>query len=109
MNTHRRLTSFLVLALFTLRVSARKARIATGPEQTFAIDVPSPESSTATNVTLKMVAPQGTLSLAGGAEGLIQGVVTYNAADYEPQMTNGDDALLIRQTEPGPKSVVVAC
>jgi hypothetical protein len=39
---------------------------------------------------------------------LIQGGITYNAAEYEPQMTNGDWSLLISQTEPGPKSVVVS-
>ena len=107
MNTHTRLTSFFVAVLLTLMVSACKPKIVIGPEQTFTVDVPRPETGNATNVTLEMAVPQGALALAGGAEGLIEGVITYNAADYEPQMTNGDDTILIRQTEPGPKSVVI--
>jgi len=88
-------------------VSACKPRIVIGPEQTFTVDVPRLETDNATNVTLEMAVPQGTLALAGGAEGLIRGAISYNAAEYEPQMTNADGALLIRQAEPGPKSVVV--
>jgi hypothetical protein len=108
MNTHTRFTSFFVVVLLALMVSACKPKIVIGPEQTFAVDVPSSETGNATNVTLEMVVPQGVLALAGGAEGLIQGAITYNAAEYEPQMTNSDGALLIRQAEPGPKSVVIS-
>ena len=107
MNKYKRLTAFLILIFLALMVTACKPKFVIGPEQTFAVDVPRPETGNATNVTLEMAVPQGALALAGGAEGLIQGVITYNAADYEPQMTNGDDTILIRQTEPGPKSVVV--
>lgn len=108
MNKNIRLTSFLVLIFLAVMVTACKPRIVIGPEQTFAIDVPSPASGNATNVTLEMAVPQGALALAGGTEGLIQGAITYNAAEYEPQMTNGDGTLLIRQAEPGPKSVVIS-
>jgi len=108
MNKYIRLISFLVLTVLALIVSACKPKFIIGPEQTFAIDVPSPESSNVTNVALEMAVPQGSLTLAGGGEGLIQGDITYNATEYEPQMTNSDSALLIRQTEPGPKSVVVS-
>jgi len=107
MNKYKRLTAFLILIFLALMVTACKPKFVIGPEQTFAVDVPRPETGNATNVTLEMAVPQGALALAGGAEGLIQGVITYNAADYEPQMTNGDDTILICQTEPGPKSVVV--
>jgi uncharacterized protein DUF2154 len=108
MNTPTRLTAFLVITILALIVTACKPKLAIGPEQTFAVDVPSPASSNATNVTLEMAVPQGSLALAGVAEGLIQGAITYNAAEYEPQMTNTDGALLIRQAPPGPKSVVVS-
>ena len=108
MNKYKRLTAFLILIFLALMVTACKPKFVIGPEQTFAVDVPRPETGNATNVTLEMAVPQGALALAGGAEGLIQGVITYNAADYEPQMTNGDDTILIRQTEPGPKSVVIS-
>jgi len=108
MNTHTRLTPFFVVALLALMVSACKPRIVIGPQQTFTVDVPRSESGNAMNVTFEMAVPQGALALAGGAEGLIEGVITYNAEEYEPQMTNGDGSLLIRQAEPGPKSVVIS-
>jgi hypothetical protein len=108
MNTRTVLTQFLILVVLALIVSACEPRLATGPEQTFIVDVPRPENNSAMDVTLQMTVPQGAFVLAGGTEGLIQGTITYNAADYEPQMTNGDGALLIRQAEPGPKSVVVS-
>jgi len=108
MKTHVRWTSFLVITILALMVSACKPRIVTGSEQTFAVDVPRPASSNAMNVTLEIAVPQGTLALAGDAQGLLQGAITYNAAEYEPQMTNDGSSLLIRQSEPGPKSVVVS-
>ena len=55
-----------------------------------------------------MAVPQGTLSLAGGADGLIEGGITYNVTEYEPQITNSDSTLVISQSEPGPKSVVIS-
>ena len=108
MNTHSRLTSFFVMVFLALMVSACKPKLVIGPEQTFTLAVPRPESSSAINVTLEMAVPQGMLNLSGGAEGLIQGAITYNAAEYEPQMTNGDGTLFISQAEPGPKSVVIS-
>jgi hypothetical protein len=107
MNTRTRLTPFLILVVLALIVSACKPRLATGPEQTFMVDVPRPETSNAMNVTLEMAVPQGALVLRGGTDGLIQGGITYNAAEYEPQMTNGEGELLIRQSAPGPKTVAV--
>jgi hypothetical protein len=108
MNKYIRLISFLILAVLAMTISACKPKFAIGTEQTFAIDVPRSETGNAMNVTLDMAVPQGTLALAGEAEGLIRGEITYNALEYEPVMTNNDDALLIRQAEPGPKSVVVS-
>ena len=108
MNTPTRWASFLILVVLALIVSACKPRLATRPEQTFMLDVPRPENNSAMDVTLEMAVPQGGFVLAGGTDGLIQGGITYNAAEYEPQMTNGDGALLIRQVESGPKSVVVS-
>jgi hypothetical protein len=106
-NTPRRFTPLLVLAVLALLVSACKPRIATGPEQTFTVDVPRSEIGNANNVTFEMAVPQGALALAGEAEGIVQGTITYNAEEYVPQMTNVDGALLISQTEPGPKSVLI--
>jgi hypothetical protein len=80
--------------------SACTPKLAIGPEQTFTVDVPRPETDDPTEVTLEIEVTTGTIALAGGAEGLIQGAITYNAAEYEPQMTTGDGTLLIRQTAP---------
>ena len=108
MNSYIRLTSFLLLIVCAMIVTACKPKFVIGTEQTFAIDVPRSETGNAVNVTLDMAVPQGALALAGEAEGLIEGKITYNAMEYEPVMTNNDGALLIRQAEPGPKSVVVS-
>ena len=107
MNIRTRLTSFFMLALLSLMVSACNPRIVTGPKQTFILDVPRSETGDPMNVTLDMAVPQGTLALAGEAESLIEGEITYNALEYEPQLTNGNGTLLVRQSEPGPKSVVI--
>jgi len=107
MNTHIRSTAFFIVVFLALIISACKPRIAVGPEQTFTVDVPRPEDNSAMDVMLEVAVPQGALTLGGGTEGLIQGGITYNAAEYEPQMTNDDGSLLIRQSAPGPKSVVV--
>jgi hypothetical protein len=108
MNIHIRLTSFFVVAFLGLIISACKPNLVTGPEQTFTVDVPLADLSNTINVTLDMAVPQGTLALSDGGEGLIQGAITYNASEYEPQLTNGDGTLLIKQSEPGPKSVVIS-
>jgi hypothetical protein len=105
MNTHTRLTPFLALAVLALMASACTPKLAIGPEQTFTVDVPRPETDDPTEVTLEIEVPAGTIALAGGGEGLIQGAITYNAAEYEPQMTTGDGTLLISQT--APRTVVV--
>ena len=104
----RSLSRLVALMAMTLIVTACKPQLATVPEQTFTLDVPRPESTNAIDVMVELAVPQGLLNLAGGTEGLIQGAITYNAAEYEPQMTNSENALLIRQAEPGPKSVVVS-
>lgn len=108
MNIHIRLTFFFVVAFLALIISACKPKVVTGPEQIFAVDVPNNQSGNTMNVTLNMAVPQGALALAGEAESLIGGEITYNALEYEPQMTNNNGVLLIRQSEPGPKSVVVS-
>ena len=108
MNTHIRSTSFFVIVLLPLIISACKPRLVTGPEQTFEVEVPRSETDNPSNLMLDLAVPQGTLALGGGTDGLIQGYITYNADEYEPQMTNSNGGLLIRQSEPGPKSVVVS-
>jgi hypothetical protein len=108
MNLLTRLTLLVVIVVNALILSACKPRLVTGPQQTFTVDVPLVDSSRTMSVILEMEVPQGGLALAGETESLIQGAIIYNAANYEPHLTNVDGALLIRQAEPGPKSVVVS-
>src|SRR6187455_3007085 len=108
MNTHIRLTSFFVVVFLPLIISACKPKLVTSSEQTFEVKVPRSETGNPSNLMLDLAVPQGTLALAGGTDGLIQGDITYNADEYEPQMTNSNGVLLIRQSVPGPKSVVVS-
>jgi hypothetical protein len=53
-----------------------------------------------TEITLQLAAGAGTLALRGGAASLMQGDITYNAAEYEPEITNGDGAVLVSQKGP---------
>jgi hypothetical protein len=108
MNKYKPLTLFLILVFLSLMATACKPKFVIGPEQTFEVEVPRSEAGSTATLTLDLAVPQGKLALAGGTEGLIQGAITYNAAEYKPQMINSDGALLISQTEPGPKSVVVS-
>jgi|GEM_PF-2654824 hypothetical protein len=108
MNKYKPLTLFLILVFLSLTVTACKPKFVIGPEQTFEVEVPRSETGNTATLTLDLSVPQGELALAGGTEGLVQGAITYNAAEYKPQMMNSDGALLISQTEPGPKSVVVS-
>ena len=103
-----RFTLMFILVAGAVIISACKPKIVIGPEKIFTVDVPRSETGDSMNVTLDMAVPQGTLALAGEAEGLVEGEITYNALEYEPQLTNGDGTLLVRQSEPGPKSVVVS-
>jgi hypothetical protein len=107
MNQYKPLTLFLISVFFSLMVTACKPRFVVGPEQTFEVEVPRSETGDAKNVTLDLAVPQGTLAFAGGAKSLIDGEITYNALEYQPLMTQNDGTLLISQTEPGPKSVVI--
>jgi hypothetical protein len=100
MKTLSRLIHFLVFAMLALPISACQPTVTTGSEQIFRLDVPVPEVNIPTEITLQLAAGAGTLALDGGATSLMQGDITYNAAEYEPEMTNGDGALLISQKGP---------
>jgi hypothetical protein len=100
MKTNADLIPFLVFAMLALLISACQPTVTTGSEQIFHLDVPVPEVNIPTEITLQLAAGAGTLALDGGAASLMQGDIMYNAAEYEPEMTNGDGALLISQKGP---------
>jgi hypothetical protein len=100
MKTLSRLIPFLIFTTLALLISACQSTVTAGSDHTFLVDVPSPEGNIPTEITLQLAAGAGTLALDGGAASLMQGDITYNAAEYEPDMTNGDSALLISQKGP---------
>ena len=100
MNRYSRLTPLLVFAMLALLISACQPTVTTGSEHVFPLDVPSSEVNTPTEITLQLAAGAGTLALDGGAASLMQGNITYNAAEYEPEITNGDGAVLVSQKGP---------
>ncbi len=70
-------------------------RLKTGPTETFTINEPPPEGDEVVDVTIRMGA--GTLDLSGGAEGLMEGEIKYNVAEWKPTITNADGKLTIEQ------------
>src|SRR5262245_7524136 len=70
-------------------------RIQTGPEQTLAISEATSADTEVVDVNLEMGA--GSLTLAGGAEGLMEGEIRYNVPDWEPTVTNTGDTLTVSQ------------
>jgi uncharacterized protein (DUF2141 family) len=100
MNRYSRLTPFLVFATLALLISACQPTVTTGSEQIFPLDVPSSEANIPTEITLQLAAGAGALALHGGAASLMQGDITYNATEYEPEITNGEGAVLVSQKGP---------
>jgi hypothetical protein len=70
-------------------------RLETGPTETLTVNESRPEGDDVFDLTLKMGA--GRLTLAGGAEGLIEGEIQYNIAEWKPNITREDDSLTIEQ------------
>jgi len=100
MNTHLHRGSLAVIAVLVLLGTACTPSVTVGAEQTFAVDVPQTVTGDPTAIALEFGAGKGTLALAGGAEGLLQGGITYNAPEYEPALTASDGVLLIHQAGP---------
>lgn len=70
-------------------------RLQTGPTETLTVNEPLPEADTVVDVRLEMAG--GELSVSGGAEGLVEGELRYNVADWKPTVTNEAGKLIIEQ------------
>lgn len=70
------------------------------PTETFSIDEPLPSGDTIKDVTFGMAASTATLTIAGGAKGLVEGQIKYNVAEWKPTLTTISGALRIEQTLP---------
>lgn len=93
----------LVLATLAcnLLANAPFSNVKTGPTLTFSIDEPVPAGATTTDVRLSMAPSSATLALASGANGLVEGEIHYNVADWKPTLTTSDGTLRILQEMPG--------
>jgi hypothetical protein len=72
----------LMLATLACSINLNIPRIETGASQTMSVSEPVPDSKQPTKLTLEMGA--GTLNLAGGADGLVEGTIKYNVANWQP-------------------------
>ncbi len=91
------LTALAVAALACAPIQINIPRITPGPTETFTVNEPLPEGDTAADVELNMGG--GEFVLAGGAEGLLEGEVTYNVADWKPTLTRQGERLVVQQGE----------
>lgn len=89
------------LACGPISVNVNVPRLTTGPTETFTVNEPLPDTKSVTDVTLEMGA--GELNLTGGGEGLMEGDIKYNVADWKPTLTstlNGStSSLLLKQDD----------
>jgi hypothetical protein len=69
----------------------------TGPIATFAVDEPRAPGTALTDVTLRMAPGTASLALAGGADGLVNGEIQYNVAEWKPTLAVSDGKLRIEQ------------
>jgi hypothetical protein len=67
----------------------------TGATQTFNINEPAPGSST-TSTKLDIAMGAGTLQVAGGSAGLVEGTVRYNVAEWKPVVVRQNDGVSIK-------------
>lgn len=83
------------LAAASLACSISVPRLETGPTETVTVNEALPAGDAVAEVNLKMGA--GTLSLTGGADGLVSGEIKYNIAEWKPTVTNQDGKVTIEQ------------
>lgn len=71
-------------------------KVQTGPTQSFTFSEPLPASENLTTVILNMGA--GRLSIEGGAQGLVEGEIKYNVAEWKPTINHGISTYTLEQT-----------
>jgi hypothetical protein len=81
----------------TISINLPVAQVKTGPLETEEIRIPLPEgASTSTNIQLTFGA--GELELAPGAsDSLLEGQITYNVADFKPEILTSGNRVRIEQ------------
>jgi hypothetical protein len=97
---NRWLTLAAALALSALACSPtiHVPHVDTGPMETLTLDEALPEGDTPMSVTIRMGA--GSLEVHGGAEGLLEGTVRYNVAEWRPTIERSATRLVVSQGTP---------
>jgi hypothetical protein len=93
------LSTLAAAALACAPIQINVPSITPGPTDTLEVNEPLPEDGSVAAVEINMGA--GELRLAPGAEGLMEGVITYNVGDWKPTLTYQDDRLVIEQGDAG--------
>jgi len=85
----------LAAASLACSVDMGLPRLRTGPTETVTVNEPLPAGEDEVDLTINMAA--GKLSLSGGGEGVLEGEIRYNVAEWEPQIENTGGALSVTQ------------
>ncbi len=67
------------------------------PTETFSVDEAAPGGVNVTTAILTLAPSNGSLNLEGGAQGLANGTIQYNVADWKPTLAVEDTSLHIKQ------------
>ena len=67
------------------------------PTETFSLGEDKPAGISITSANLSLAPSNGTLNLAGGAQGLVDGTIQYNIANWKPTLVIEDTTLSIEQ------------
>lgn len=85
----------LVSMACSFGVNLPNVQVKTGPTETMNVNEPLPAGNNTQQIEISMGA--GKLSLAGGANGLMDGTITYNVAGWKPVINRGTNSLAISQ------------
>jgi N-terminal domain of toast_rack, DUF2154 len=97
-------TVFVALAALTAAsmacaINVNIPRLTTGATQTLAISEAAPSGS-AQQADVEITMGAGTLNVSGGAQGLVEGQVQYNVAEWKPTVTHTGNSVSITQGQP---------
>jgi len=87
--------SIFIIATLACSISLPVDTAKTGETQTFNINEPAPTDSSGP-AKLNVTMGAGTLQIAGGGAGLVEGSVRYNVAEWKPVVTRQSDGATIK-------------
>ena len=87
--------ALLVLVLAAMACSIQNIEMKTIESRVISIDEPLPQSLAGTELVFKMTG--GKFNISPGADGLINGSITYNVEQWEPEFTRSDYYYEIKQ------------